>query len=219
MIPTRTPSPKTTKPSEHVRPLVNAPSPHCFSAPIGDIPEAFCVKSLVTEVYSEHSRYVERLVGQRVLADEVADTTQEVWVRVVRSFRTYQGRGMRSWLFRVVGNTVLELARFKRRGYRDANRSVPLKSQAIPALESVASDPFLLDRLERAIHALPRLQRTVFRLKVLSDMNHAEIAKRLGVSVGTSRSSFCRARRRLRDKIGGMYSISDAPVGRGHVCP
>ena len=60
-----------------------------------------------------------------------------------------------------------------------------------------ARPPESLD-LERALAALPSGYRTVIVLHDVEGWTHAEIAERLGIEEGTSKSQLARARARLR---------------------
>ncbi|WP_019631712.1 SigE family RNA polymerase sigma factor [Actinomadura atramentaria] len=57
----------------------------------------------------------------------------------------------------------------------------------------------LTDALGRALRRLPERQRTALFLRYYEDMSESEIADRLGVSVGTVKSTVSRAVARLRD--------------------
>jgi RNA polymerase sigma-70 factor (ECF subfamily) len=66
-------------------------------------------------------------------------------------------------------------------------------------------------RLWRAVSALPSGQRACVILHYRQDLSVKEIASALGVTAGTVKTLLFRARRRLRDELGG-YS-----EGRRHV--
>lgn len=57
----------------------------------------------------------------------------------------------------------------------------------------------LHDALDRALGKLPERQRVAVMLRYYEDMSEAEIAERLGVSVGTVKSTVSRAMAKLRD--------------------
>ena len=52
-----------------------------------------------------------------------------------------------------------------------------------------------------AMEHLTTMYRTVFNLYVFDNLGHQEIADRLGISVGTSKSNLAKARRNLRDLL------------------
>ena len=57
------------------------------------------------------------------------------------------------------------------------------------------------ERILPLIQELPPQYRLVFNLYVFEDYKHDEIAKKLGISVGTSKSNYSRAKKIIRDKI------------------
>ena len=61
--------------------------------------------------------------------------------------------------------------------------------------------PQLRDRLYQAIDSLPDLYRTVFVLYDVEGYSHQEIAERLSISSGTSKSQLHRARMMLRQLL------------------
>ena len=57
---------------------------------------------------------------------------------------------------------------------------------------------FTVSDVQEAMAKLTPMYRAVFNLYVFDNMTHQEIAKILGVSVGTSKSNLAKARRNLR---------------------
>ena len=56
-------------------------------------------------------------------------------------------------------------------------------------------------QLNEALNALSDGYRAVFNLYAIDGMSHAEIADLLGISEGTSRSQYLRAKKSLREKL------------------
>lgn len=59
------------------------------------------------------------------------------------------------------------------------------------------------DKLVEVVNSLPEGYRTVFLMYVVDGYSHKEIAATLEISEGTSRSQFFKARKLLREKLGG----------------
>ncbi|HRV55330.1 MAG TPA: RNA polymerase sigma factor, partial [Mangrovimonas sp.] len=59
------------------------------------------------------------------------------------------------------------------------------------------------------IQDLPNRYRLVFNLYELDDFSHAEIAKMLSISIGTSKSNLHRAKLLLKEKIEKLKSPSN----------
>lgn len=125
-------------------------------------------------------------------ADDANDVVQESWIRAVRALRHFAGKSsVRTWLSGIVLNCCRE--RWAARG--DSLDVVP---DVLPAPAEHAD--LRLD-LERAIAALPTGYRAVVVLHDIEGYTHEEIAARLGVEPGTSRSQLARARRDLRRRL------------------
>ena len=133
-----------------------------------------------------------RMVGG-VPAD-ADDVVQETWMRVARLARRFEWRSsLTTWLIGIAINCA-----------REANRMRPVVNDRSAAhLDRVlpTSDPAAID-LERAIAALPDRQRMVLVLHDVEGWTHQEIANRLEIPAGTSKSDLFQARRFLRARLG-----------------
>ena len=120
-------------------------------------------------------------------AAEAEDAVQDTWVRATARLAEFRGESsLRTWLAGFAINCCRE-----RRRRRDPDGA--------PAPAPSVDDP-VVDRLdlERAIAALPDGHREVFVLHDLEGFTHEEIAARLGIVPGTSKSQLSRARSALR---------------------
>jgi len=151
-------------------------------------------------LFARHESYVfwlvRRLAGSRVDAD---DLSQEVWLRVYSRARQFSGgEAFRGWLRTIVIRCCLDLRR--RRHARGEDRVETTAGEPPPTRP--ASALLRLD-LERGLAALPEESRQVVVLHDVEGMGHAEIARALGISEEASRSRLSRARRNLRERLGG----------------
>jgi RNA polymerase sigma-70 factor (ECF subfamily) len=142
-------------------------------------------------LYRRHTPYLYRL-ALRLLAGrraEAEDAVQETWLRAAARLGAFRGEAaLRTWLAGFTVNCCRELLR---------------APGAAPAADHVRAVPFAgpdLD-LERAIAALPAGYREVLVLHDLEGYTHEEIAARLEITAGTSKSQLSRARRALRERI------------------
>jgi RNA polymerase sigma-70 factor (ECF subfamily) len=137
---------------------------------------------------------------------EAEDLTQEAFLQVFRTVRSFRGDSTFStWLYRIAVNTVLMKLR---------RRKLPL---AASLDEPVSSSPSLLrdigkndaqlmatvDRVAlcRAIQELPEGCKTIFALHEVEGYQHHEIAALLRCSIGNSKSQLHRAKIRLRASL------------------
>jgi RNA polymerase sigma-70 factor (ECF subfamily) len=135
-----------------------------------------------------------RLAGEETLAEELA---QEAFVSAWRHLGTYRpGTSFGAWLSRIAVNTCLSDRRS--RGRREGHEASPPERE--PAAPAERSPELGLD-LERAVDRLPGAARAVFVLHDVEGWRHDEIAARLGVTAGTSKSQLHRARGLLREAL------------------
>jgi RNA polymerase sigma-70 factor (ECF subfamily) len=158
-------------------------------------------ESAFRELYRRHTprlyQFVLRVMGGDEL--EAEDVVQDTWIRVCRNLVDFRWESkFETWLTGIGLNLC-------RNRLRSSGRWTELCEAA---LGTVAEGPreSRID-LERAISLLPPGCRTVLVLHDIEGFKHAEIAERLGVTAGTSKSqlfSARRAMRRLLDPAGSM---------------
>jgi RNA polymerase sigma-70 factor (ECF subfamily) len=144
-------------------------------------------------LYRRHTPYLYRLAlrllgGRRA---EAEDAVQETWLRSAARLAEFRGESsLRTWLAGFAINCCRETRRRSEGAARD---------EAIPE----GSGPPAGHRLDldRAIAALPHGYREVLVLHDLEGYTHEEIALRLAIAPGTSKSQLSRARRWLRERI------------------
>jgi RNA polymerase sigma-70 factor (ECF subfamily) len=123
-----------------------------------------------------------------------------------------------TWLYRVAVNVVLMRLRRKSPSTVSIEEVIELK-EGIFSLHQVLGGPdrvltTALDRLslERAVSQMPAGYRMVFLLYYVEGYGHREIARLLGLSIGTSKSQLYKARVRLRQLLRAGESKQ---LGRG----
>lgn len=164
------------------------------------------------EIYQLHSGRVYALCLRMVRNPmDAEDLTQEAFLRVFRKLRTFRGdSAFPTWLYRLAFNVVL--MRFRKKSVPEVSMEDPAESnedrgkRSRPSKEIGGNDAFLdglIDRvhLERAMEQLPENHKIVFVLHDVQGYKHAEIAKIMEYSVGTSKVQLHRARTRLRDLL------------------
>jgi RNA polymerase sigma-70 factor (ECF subfamily) len=134
---------------------------------------------------------------------EAEDLTQEVFIQLFRKMGSFRGESAFStWLHRLTVNQVL--MHFRKRGVQveKTTEDGDVPEQTVPGTENFSRMP-VLDRiaLDNAIAQLPPGYRTVFILHDVEGFEHEEIARMLGLSIGTSKSQLHKARLKLRGLI------------------
>lgn len=137
---------------------------------------------------------VVRLLGGNEADAE--DVVQDAWLRAVRALPRFRWEsGFRTWLIGIALNRSRELLRQRTRRMH-LHRVEPVVAIKPPSTED------RLD-LERAVDALTEGYRMVLILHDVVGLTHEEIAERLDIAVGTSKSQLFHARRAVRRLLGG----------------
>src|SRR3954464_10788669 len=171
---------------------------------IGDQSIACGGREFVTDIYRSIEAEIPRLRRYaRALARDVAaadDLVQDCLARALGKLHLWQeGTDLRAWLFTILHNQYVNQVR---RAVREG-AAVGL-SETEPMLTRAPHQGERLEvrDLKRAMAKLPEEQRAVILLVGLEGMRYEEVAKVLGVPVGTIRSRLSRGRDALRRLMG-----------------
>ena len=128
--------------------------------------------------------------------DEAEDNLQDAFIKIFEKIHQFNNNGsFEGWLKRIMVNTCLQR-------YRNQKVFELVNEEALKAEEVYVEDqPFTLQFLLQCIQSLPDRYRLVFNLYTLDGFSHKEIAQRLQISEGTSKSNLSRAKELLRKKI------------------
>ena len=138
-----------------------------------------------------------RMLGGSTARPEAEDVVQETWIRAVEALDRFRWEAAFStWLTGIGLNCAREqLRKRKRRNETSTDGMLDRLDGSRPPDTEQRLD------LEDAITALPDGYRTVLVLHDLEGYTHPEIADRLGIAVGTSRSQLHHARRTVRELL------------------
>jgi RNA polymerase sigma-70 factor (ECF subfamily) len=131
---------------------------------------------------------------------EAEDLVQDTFMEALQSFHRFEkGTNCRAWLVRVMFHLNSNRRRAKARFHfvSDADERIA---------ETIAFDPPTPDGLTeeevlRALSSLPRQFEEVVLLSDIEDMTYTEIAKTLGVPIGTVMSRLHRGRKMMRAEL------------------
>ena len=128
---------------------------------------------------------------------EAEDILQEAFVKVFHGIKNFrQERKLETWITRIMVNTALNFQRKKLYLFP----MVDVEEVDIPEDEVSISDINFSQLLEM-IQTLPQGCQIVFNLFAIEGYNHKEIGEMLGISEGTSKSQYARARSLLQEKL------------------
>ncbi|HOX83854.1 MAG TPA: RNA polymerase sigma factor [Chryseolinea sp.] len=129
--------------------------------------------------------------------DEAEDILQEGFVKVFNAIKNFrQEAKLETWITRIMVNTALNAQRKKMYLYP----MVDVEDLHLPEQEVSLSGIHFKQLLE-LIQSLPQGCQVVFNLFAIEGYSHKEIAELLGISEGTSKSQFARAKSLLQQKL------------------
>lgn len=135
--------------------------------------------------------------------DSAADALQECYVKVATGRAKFSGRSsLKTWWFAVIRLTALEQLRGRERWQRRAEAAREwLESFGETATDTPAPDlptPVDASELANALGQLPGRQAEVLHLVFQQELSVSEAATVMGVSIGSARQHYERAKQRLR---------------------
>jgi RNA polymerase sigma-70 factor (ECF subfamily) len=144
-------------------------------------------------------RFALRLSGGDVA--EAEDLVQDAWLTAARGLAGFEWKStFRTWLIGIVLNRIRELA------LRNCRRITTVEGEWQVPVE--AAEPGVRIDVERALELLPPGFRTVLVLHDVQGFTHREIAERLGIAEGTSKSQLHEARKATRRLLTGSVEMS-----------
>lgn len=156
---------------------------------------------------------VRRLAGNDL--DLASDIAQEVWIQIFRALPQYRGDSQfGTWAHRIAVNRTLNALRRTRRLAK-----IETEVEEDSALVEPDTDRTLvMQTIESAAQKLSPGARAVFLLHDVEGYTHEEIAERLGITSGGSKSQLFKARARLRTLLAHLV---DTPLRKDteHVAP
>ena len=152
------------------------------------------------ELYRAHHRRIYalalRMTGDACRAEEV---TQEAFVKAWESLPGFRGESsFGTWLHGLTVHVALRHARTERRREARIEAAGDLSAYAAEARRAL---PETSIALERAVAALPDGARRVLVLHDIEGYRHEEIARQLGIAVGTVKAQLHRARKLVMEAL------------------
>lgn len=109
---------------------------------------------------------------------------------------TQQGVSIEAWIYRIMVNTCLDYLRSEIKHRHDDIEIIQAETFSEDALSTMSFDEII-----KLINKLPPAYRAVFNLYAVEGYNHKEVGEMLGISEGTSKSNFAKARAKLQKMI------------------
>lgn len=150
--------------------------------------EMFAGKLLVTSM-----RYMKNKA-------DAEDVLQDAFIKIYQKLPTFRfDCPLEAWLRKIVVNTALKELQNQPNWMQHTDSE--LVSDTVEDKDFTLSN-FQFAQLMEMVNSLPDGCRTIFNLYAIEGYQHNEIAELLGISEGTSKSQYSRARTLLQQKLG-----------------
>jgi len=167
-------------------------------------------------------RYQERLfqlyygnllvVALRYISDR--DTAEEVlqngFIKIFEKLDAYDFKGsFDGWTRRIVANTAIDYIRKSKKDPILSDSDTDFVNHTYDPMEESEDLQNLMLKGDQALEAIQKLSpayRTVFNLYVIENFSHKEIAEKLGISEGTSKSNLAKAKLNLKNMLTQQFA-------------
>ena len=159
------------------------------------------VEDLYTQYNDKMVSYVTGFTGNRYLAE---DLVQDSWIKIMKKIDTYEHRGsIEGWIRRIMKNSWI-----------DHFRKHPDQEKILPEIPVEYEFEFfgcdnnfkiITDEIEK----LSPQYKKVFQLILFNDYSHEEVSEYLGISIGTSKSNYHKAKKKLKKCLKSVIQLRD----------
>ena len=160
-----------------------------------------CRKGQRVYQYDLYQQYSKRMMSVCLRysksTQEAEDTLQEGFVKVFQHIQEFKKQSqLDTWITRIMVNTALNMNRKKLYLFPMVDVTETTLTEQSDNLGSLA-----FEQLVNMIQSLPHGCQLIFNMYAVEGYTHQEIADLLGITEGTSKSQYARARELLRKQL------------------
>lgn len=130
--------------------------------------------------------------------DDAKDLLQDGFVKVFSNIKKYNFNGsLEGWIRRIMVNTAIDYIRKNKNVFLVNDDGYILENSNVESANTIYSQ-FGVNDIMEAIQTLTPAYKAVFNLSVIEGYPHKDIAEKLNISEGTSKSNLAKAKMKLR---------------------
>jgi RNA polymerase sigma factor (sigma-70 family) len=141
--------------------------------------------------------------------DTAQEIVQDSFIKIFEKLNLFDNKGsLEGWIRRIVVNTAIDRIRKSKKDPFLIDNDNDYMLGGVNPMEELEDLKLSEEKSEIILEAIQKLSpayRTVFNLYVIEEFSHKEIAEKLGISEGTSKSNLSKARvnihKLIEDKI------------------
>ena len=132
--------------------------------------------------------------------EDAKDLLQDGFYKIFTSIKTFKGNSrIDTWMTRIFINLALNRQRQGRNKY--SHYEFDTKFEKADHVEEIPSEHIEAKEVLKALNEMPDIYKVVLNMYAIDGLSHKEIAKQLGISVGSSKSRLSRGRTLLSAKL------------------
>ena len=134
--------------------------------------------------------------------DDALEILNDGFLKIFKEIHRFQpsysdaAASFKGWVKRIMVCTAIDHYRKQRK--HDIFQMLDTSTTCYPADRSDACDKISVDEIVRSIQHLSPAYRAVLNLFVVEGFSHEDIARHLGISIGTSKSNLAKARKQIQ---------------------
>ena len=150
-------------------------------------------QKLLYEIYYPYSMSIAvRYIQDQQIAELAVNDS---FMKVFNNIKKFDlNKSFKPWLRQIIVNTSIDHLKKKNKHRMNTNIS---EAENVSERENILSS-ISYEELLQIVHKLSDAYRTVFNMYVIDGFKHEEIANKLGISIGTSKSNLSKARAKLK---------------------
>jgi len=173
-----------------------------------------CQELLFKEFHGKMKVVVMRYIKD---ADAAQDVLSDAFVKVFAKINNFEKSGsIEGWIRKIVANTAIDaIRRNKKTFFLEDSNVVDHESLVTQPegdgfeIEGINTSEITPEEYLGLIQELSPCYRAVFNMKLFEDMTHKDIANKLEIAEGTSKSNYSKARGILKDKVINLVKEKD----------
>jgi len=172
-------------------------------------------KKIYDSFYSYGMAICDRYTKQREDAIEIFnDSFLKVFKEIHRYKPAYadEGNSFKGWIRQIIIHTAIDHCRKNNNHYFTSD--IDESHVYVPDSVGNALDSISYDEIIRSIQNISPAYRMVLNLFIIDGYSHEEIAEKLGISIGTSKSNLFKARQQLQKILKNENKIQIAENAR-----
>ena len=143
--------------------------------------------------------------------DDAMEIANDGFLKIFKELSSFVARyddieaSLKGWMKRIMINTAID--HYRKNQKHQANVSLDDNMFHLGDNGETSIDKISYEEIYKIVQQLSPVYRTVFNLYVIEGFKHEEIAKKLKISVGTSKSNLAKAKLNIQKMIKERYKI------------